>query len=143
MANKILPDTPWHVGYTKKEEDDPKRHKSRCIHIEDKICKCGKSGSFMVRCGGSAHCCFYSETLSEWDKLSEENKTAEDIERERIEEYKKIVQMKKDRFIKDKQNYFQYRDVEDIRECPICFDHLMHRGKAIACCSYCNTLFIN
>ena len=31
MDEKRLPDTPWHVGFVKKEEDDPRRHKARCI----------------------------------------------------------------------------------------------------------------
>lgn len=143
LANKKLPDTPWHVGYTKKEEDDPRRHKARCIHIGDKICKCGKSGSYMTKCAGSAHCHYYCETLSEWNRFSEENKTAEDLERDRINDYKKIVQIKKENFIKDKQNYFQYRDVKDIRECPICLEHLVHTKKTKAYCSFCKVFFIN
>ena len=60
MENK-LPDTPWHMGYTKKEESDPRRHKSRCIYIKDGICKCGREGCYMRKCGGSAHCIHYSE----------------------------------------------------------------------------------
>ena len=26
VENNRLPDTPWHVGYAKKQEDDPRRH---------------------------------------------------------------------------------------------------------------------
>lgn len=29
-----LSDTPWHVGYTKKDENDPRRHKARCATVQ-------------------------------------------------------------------------------------------------------------
>lgn len=62
MESKKLPDTPWHVGYTKKEENDPRRHKSRCIYKQNRICHQGKSGAYMLKCPGSSHCRFYSES---------------------------------------------------------------------------------
>ncbi len=37
MENNKLPDTPWHVGYAKKEESDPRRHKARCIYLKEGI----------------------------------------------------------------------------------------------------------
>lgn len=53
--------TPCHVGYMKSNE--PRRHKARCIYYDksDKLCHCGKSGCYMMRCGGSAHCTGYRE----------------------------------------------------------------------------------
>jgi hypothetical protein len=59
-----LPDTPWHVGFTLKEEDDPRRHKARCIYYNNtnKKCMTAKSPYFMLKCGGAAHCKFYLET---------------------------------------------------------------------------------
>ena len=33
MDKKTLPDTPWSLGYAKKEERDPRRHKSRCMYF--------------------------------------------------------------------------------------------------------------
>ena len=62
MESRKLPDTPWHVGYTKKEEDDPRRHKSRCIYKQRNICHQGKSSAYMLRCPGSSHCRFYAES---------------------------------------------------------------------------------
>ena len=62
MESRKLPDTPWHVGYTKKEEDDPRRHKSRCIYKQRNICHQGKSSAYMLRCPGSSHCKFYAES---------------------------------------------------------------------------------
>ena len=68
MESKRLPDTPWHVGYAKKEENDPRRHKSRCIYKRDSICHQGKSGAFMLKCPGSSHCNYYAES----DAMAEE-----------------------------------------------------------------------
>ena len=38
MDKKVLPDTPWHLGYAKKEESDPRRHKSRCVYLNNGKC---------------------------------------------------------------------------------------------------------
>ena len=64
-----LPDTPWHVGYAKKDEDDPKRHRSRCIYNFDGTCHCGKAGCYKFKCGGSAHCLFYEEPALSLDYI--------------------------------------------------------------------------
>ena len=63
MKNKTLVamDTPYHIGFVKKDEDDPRRHKSRCIHYEHGTKNCLKN---TMRCVGSAHCTFYQETYS-------------------------------------------------------------------------------
>ena len=64
MERKKLPDSPWHIGYTKKKENDPRRHKARCIYYDNKtkICISAKSSYCGVKCGGSAHCGAYRET---------------------------------------------------------------------------------
>lgn len=53
--------TAVHVGYL--HSNDDRRHKSRCIYYDksDKLCHCGKSGCYMMRCGGSSHCTCYRE----------------------------------------------------------------------------------
>ena len=56
-----LPDTPWHVGYAKKREDDPRRHKARCIYNNDGIC----DARGQMKCPGSAHCPSYCENQDE------------------------------------------------------------------------------
>lgn len=61
MKNKILPDTPWYMGYAKKKENDPRRHKSRCIYLKEGICHCGTSGAYTLKCPGSSHCTSYTE----------------------------------------------------------------------------------
>ena len=73
MEKKVLPDTPWHVGYTKKDESDPRRHKSRCVYINNGICSCGRSGCYAFKCVGSSHCRYYSEESKDIaEKKSEE-----------------------------------------------------------------------
>lgn len=53
--------TAVHVGYL--HSNDDRRHKSRCIYYDksDRSCHCGKSGCYMMRCGGSSHCTCYRE----------------------------------------------------------------------------------
>ena len=64
MDEKRLPDTPWHVGFVKKEEDDPRRHKARCIYYAEGVCHQGKMGCFLRKCPGSSHCKYYAESES-------------------------------------------------------------------------------
>lgn len=82
-------DTPWHVGYAKKQEDDPRRHKARCIHYRDG--QCGWKANYSGKCIGSSHCMDYSESLEDFKKLQESRKTAEQIERDNIDKYKKSL----------------------------------------------------
>ena len=89
-----LPDTPWHIGYVKKEGGDPRRHKARCVHIDSNgICKCPKSGCYTLKCNGSSHCKFYAETIGQWQSvrrntlsIEEETTEAETTEVESTEE---------------------------------------------------------
>ena len=57
---KNLPDTPWHIGYPKKKENDPRRHRSRCIYYDKKTTKCMRGVSYSY-CPGSARCSGYRE----------------------------------------------------------------------------------
>lgn len=75
---KRLPDTPWHVGYAKKEENDPRRHKSRCIYKQNKICHNGKSAAYMLKCPGSSHCKFYAESENMAEEVYFNTRTAEE-----------------------------------------------------------------
>lgn len=53
--------TSVHVGYL--HTNDERRHKTRCIYYNksDKLCYCGKSGCYMIKCCGSSHCTCYSD----------------------------------------------------------------------------------
>lgn len=93
VENNKLPDTPWHVGYAKKHEDDPRRHKARCIHYRSG--QCGWKANYSGKCVGSSHCMDYSESYEEFKKLQESRKTAEQIERDNIDKYKKVLNRKR------------------------------------------------
>lgn len=90
-----LPDTPWHVGYVKKEENDSRRHKSRCVHISCGICTYGKLRSYMKNCPGSAHCKYYAENEQQREEVYLRTRT---IEEEKRDEFlnKYVVEEKKD-----------------------------------------------
>lgn len=70
MANYRLPDTPWHIGYVTKDEDDPRRHKARCVYNDGRKCR----NVYMLECCGSAHCRFYAETEEDARKYREDMK---------------------------------------------------------------------
>ena len=58
MGVNQMTGTPWHLETLKMNEDDERRHKSRCIHYNkaNKFCKKQKR-----KCPGSAHCDYYKE----------------------------------------------------------------------------------
>ena len=56
-----VPDTPWHKEFVFKDEDDPRRHKARCVYKIENRCNCPKCQSYMFECAGSAHCKYYRE----------------------------------------------------------------------------------
>ena len=60
-----IKDVGWGVVTIKKPENDPRRHKSRCVHLRksEKTCWCDdpQNGFFGKKCGGTVHCKFYKE----------------------------------------------------------------------------------
>lgn len=72
---KGLPDTAWNIRCLKKAEDDPRRHKSRCIYYENGKCV----NVYEIYCNGSAHCRHYA--------VATEGRSKED-ERERVRRLK-------------------------------------------------------
>lgn len=71
MYNVKMSDTQWHIGYAKKKDDDPRRHKARCVyyHKMDGICKMKTNTCSGKKCPGSSHCKFYSEEQSKSESL--------------------------------------------------------------------------
>lgn len=61
-----LPDVPWHIGYPKKAEDDPRRHKSRCIYYKNGQCTSICTAYCNTHCPGSSHCTVYKEATPEF-----------------------------------------------------------------------------
>ena len=144
--DKKLPDTPWHIGYAKKEESDPRRHKARCIFYTPSHCTNGRCGCFMRKCGGSSHCIYYAESEKQWEEVREKTKTIEDIKREiqakndeRSKAYQKSILLKAAALRKaDRYTFRQYR-FEDMHRCPIC-DSKLSDGN-VKFCRYCRAYF--
>lgn len=131
-----LPDTPWHVGYTKKDEHDPRRHKAWCIHLKNSICTCGPCGCFMTRCDGSSHCKFYAETEKQWEEYLEEMKTDEDRAYERAELYKQQKRQHVRHMLEDGRYTKTYRFGESMLICPFCKQKIKKLH-----CDYCLATF--
>ena len=89
MEKKRLPDVPWHVGFAKKAENDPRRHKAWCIHSQNRMCMCRMSGCYLMNCIGSSHCRYYAETQYQWEAYLEEMKTEEDIADDKAKQYQR------------------------------------------------------
>lgn len=49
-------EVPYHLSYLKMDEDDERRHRSRCRHYIEK-----NSCEYYSRCIGSSHCTYYKE----------------------------------------------------------------------------------
>lgn len=135
-----LPDTPWHVGYTKKAEDDPRRHKSRCIHIYwDNSC------AYNSKCIGSSHCQFYAETEEQDKKNRRDRMTNEELAMYRAAQYKDQMRKKAEELLKTNPNAFETRSI-GARDCFICGEQLKitagdrsHPSEKV--CPYCGAKY--
>ena len=120
MDRNILPDTPWHIGYTKKEEGDPRRHKSRCIYLLGGKCHCGESGAYTLKCPGSSHCTCYAETEKQKEDNIRSHKSIDIESWERAQQYKKKMQQKAQKLMRTEKLKFWERNMALVRECPLC-----------------------
>ena len=93
--------TPSHIEYLHMEENDMRRHKSRCIEYDKKkdVCMCTKSANFLLKCGGSSHCEYYKE---------ESNQTSDYIN---VTVNKPLIRLKPEIIVIDKKK---------IKQCPSC-----------------------
>lgn len=140
--DRRLPDTPWHVGYAKKEEDDPRRHKSRCIHNKNGICMSTRSHYCKEKCGGSSHCSDYAESYEEYEKIIEDNKTVEELARDNREKYRENIKKKKKDFVKT-NNAYTYKSTEHIHKCLLCDEGLKKLTHSLKKCPFCGLYYVN
>ncbi len=140
MYNNKLPDTPWHVGYAKKKENDPRRHKARCIHYRDG--KCGWKANYSGRCIGSSHCMDYVESREDFKELQESRKTVQQIERENIDKYKKNLELKKEKIERGNSPY-KHAKCENLTHCLVCDEHLYKEKYSLKRCKYCGMFYVN
>ncbi|TCT14592.1 hypothetical protein EDC18_10573 [Natranaerovirga pectinivora] len=118
INNKKLPDTPWHIGYAVKEEDDPRRHRARCVYYDNSNKKCitHKSRYFMVKCGGSAHCNYYSEKLAVKKETAHNNKL--DYNNQMDDRTSRLK--KKKEFMDNENLRIRQKSIKEFKVCPIC-----------------------
>lgn len=135
-GRNILPDTPWHVGYAKKDEADPRRHKSRCIHNQGDICHCGLAGCFMLKCSGSSHCTSYAESLESWEKYLQDMKTDDDIAKDKAKIYRLNKQLHVSKMLNNCIYLSKYKFYSKMKDCPFCEEKLINYV-----CKYCGAKF--
>lgn len=83
-----MPDTPWHIGYTKMDEWDTRRHKARCLYYICGNCYNSSLRCYGQTCGGSSHCGEYQDINALSREAWQEQIKGEDIARETIEKYR-------------------------------------------------------
>lgn len=142
MEKKQLPDTPWHLNYVFKEEDDPRRHKARCIYYSAGTCRCIRSSCYKTKCFGSSHCSEYAESYKKYAKHRTEDRTADEIEQDNINKYIYSLKPKKKQLIKS-QNKYLYFSSEKLRFCLVCNDKLLTIEKSLRKCSFCGMYYVN
>ena len=140
--DKRLPDTPWHLGYAKKDEDDPRRHKARCIHYKVEICNCTRSYYYQEKCGGSSHCAVYSESDSAYEQLLESKKSADEIAADNREKYRQSLIKRKRDFVK-KSTSHMYKGTEHLNKCLLCDDILKKLMYSLKKCQFCGLYYVN
>ena len=139
-----LPDSPWHVGFIKKVEDDPRRHKTRCIHICDGVCNSSRSNYYQEKCGGSSHCIDYSETQEDYQKKLTERRSIEEIQADNIDKYKKSLTEKKQQLIASNgSNIHRYKSTTDLCRCIVCDEVLEKKMYSLKKCSFCGMFYMN
>lgn len=147
--NRKLPDTPWHVGYAKKEIDDPKRHKSRCIFYDKghKKCRNLRVGSYQMLCPGSAHCKGYAESEEAWNQTWRSTRSLEQEKQDNIIEAankanKYQLEKIEDRKIlaAENKNKFKGRSLSGLRFCLLCQEKLENGGNTKRC-PYCGAVY--
>ena len=132
MQSNHLPDTPWHIGYAKKKDNDPRRHKSRCIHLEEGICHARG-----IRCPGSAHCTSYCEN----DEENYQSISYSIVHSNEVWFSEEIRNFCANRANKDRQKF-----LKNIYQCLICKNTLQDYKPIpflAKYCKRCNVIFVN
>ena len=144
-----MPDTPWHIGYAKKEKGDPRRHKGRCIFLNKTTKKCANTNciTFSLKCPGSAHCLSYAETKEDWTKVWKKTRSIEQEKRDKLlESVDRADQYRrnkiKERIEKAQQDpcRFKGRSVKGINYCLLCQEKLVTIGSGKEC-PYCGAVY--
>lgn len=142
MAKQQLPDTPWHIGYTKMKESDDRRLNKWCVHYDASICRCPKSGCYKLRCGGSSHCKFYAVDANTSKKLERDNRTQAEIEAENRRKYIASLQPRIKELVSSLDDK-RYNSVKSLKSCYVCGSKLLQLGEYRKQCTLCHTEYVD
>lgn len=142
MAKQQLPDTPWHVGYSKMRESDHRRLNKWCVHYDASICRSPKSGCYLLRCGGSSHCKFYAEDKKASKKIEYDNRTQMEIEAENRRKYIASLKPKMQALVSSLDDR-RYISVQSLKSCYICGSKLLELGKYRKQCKLCHMEYVD
>jgi len=138
-----LPDTPWHVGFAKKKEDDPRRHRSRCVHYYtgSKLCGARESMYFGKTCPGSSHCAYYAETWEDAKRLKENSRTIDEEGAEEADKHRKVCIDEAKRLMHEQP--LKHFNVGQILYCKVCGEDVSKQGckKGRVECPYCHAVY--
>lgn len=127
MDNRQMPDTPWHIGFIKKDESDPRRHKVWCFYYMQGECRCIRSSYYTSRCPGSSHCSKYREDAEVTQDIREIQAEKKRAELYHVKMIKKRIEMEKE--LGEIELYTRYGKT---LVCPVCGERLKQNK-----CTYC------
>jgi len=87
----------------------------------------------------------YSESLEDFKKLQGSRKTAEQIERDNIDKYKKSLEPKKEQ-LERSNNPYKYRKCRkcsELNRCLVCDEHLYKEKYSLKRCKYCGMFYVD
>ena len=142
MAKQQLPDTPWHIGYTKMKESDDRRLNKWCVHYDASICRCPKSACYRLRCGGSSHCKFYAVDKKTSQKIERDNRTQMEIDAKYRREYVDKLKPKMLTLISSLDDR-RYHPVQSLKDCYVCGSKLLELGKHRKQCRLCHMEYVD
>lgn len=139
---KQLPDTPWHIGSPKMKESDHRRLNKWCVHYDNMICKEPHSGCYLVRCNGSSHCKFYSETQASAERIAINNQTQDEIDAINRKNNIESLKPKMDALIASSDGR-RFSTVQALYNCYVCNSRLLEVDVYRKQCPLCHMIYIN
>ncbi|SCP98381.1 hypothetical protein [Anaerobium acetethylicum] len=124
VLNK-MPDTPWHKDFVRMEDGDSRRHRGRCVYYEHgtQLCRAVKSQYYLLKCGGSSHCRYYSENFDDDEGTSDISHKGTASSGLKIKDANLILELRSD-FLKNTNSSKRHSTVKSLKNCPICRNDL-------------------
>ena len=117
-----LSGTPWHTEFIKMNENDFRRHKSRCKYYINEYDHCSY---YSQKCIGSSHCLYYKElqnkTLNNEKNIKQKKSTNSIVNKNELHGEFKILYIEENEQVK-------YLVTDDIKKTPL-FNEVLNRNK--------------